>query len=298
MYDTRLDAVIAAAETGSFAAAGRRLHISTPALAKQVTTFERDCGITLFNRSRTGVTPTRAGAELIEGARDVIRQSAEIIDRARRHAHPDDAPVRLGISILRPARRILDLWQRAGHTDIRLELVSMPDDDMPIGDIIARLGEDIDVIATAFVPNHWNGVCGMLPLSYEPLCLAAPRSHPLARRARLTIDDLTGARIRILSRGNGADDIARDLLTRNPGITLVDIDRYDLDLFNDCAESGDLLISKPMWDGVHPQLVNVAVDWPEPVGMQYGLLYPLAPSPAVRAFVDRVAQLGGVTPAE
>jgi len=26
---------------------------------------------------------------------------------------------------------------------------------------------------------------------------------------------------------------------------LIDIDHYDLDTFNDCAESGDLLISKP-----------------------------------------------------
>ncbi|KAB8288820.1 LysR family transcriptional regulator [Bifidobacterium ramosum] len=291
MYDRRLDALIAAADTGSFAQAARRLHLSTPAVAKQVTTFEQEYGLTIFNRSRTGVTPTPAGAAFLDDARSLVRESDEILRRARQRMHRHADPVRLGISILRPARHILDLWQRAGQTDIRLELVSMPDNSTPIDDIIARLGEDIDAIATAFVPDHWTGICNTQVLSYEPLCLAVPRNHPLARRARLTIDDLTGERIRILPRGNGTDDIARDLFERNPGITLVDIDRYDLDLFNDCAESGDLLISKPMWSDVHPQLVNVPVDWPEPVGMQYGLLSPLSPAPQVAAFVERIAAL-------
>lgn len=62
------------------------------------------------------------------------------------------ATVRLGVSILRPGRRILDLWQRdtGKHTDIRLELVSMPDDSEAINDIITHLGEDVDLISTAF----------------------------------------------------------------------------------------------------------------------------------------------------
>ncbi|KFI50705.1 LysR family transcriptional regulator [Bifidobacterium callitrichos] len=299
MYDRRLDALIAAAETGSFAAAARRLHISTPALAKQVNTFEREYRITVFDRSRSGVTPTAAGAEFIEDARSIVRQSNEIIARMRRRAHTGTPPVRLGISALRPARRVLDLWQREADPRIRVELVSMPDDDVPIDDIIAHLGEDIDAVATAFAPEHWNGTCGTLPISYEPLCMAVPRDHPLSRRPRLKLDDLAGrdgvrTRIRILRRCGGTDDIARDLLERLDGVELVDIDHYDLNLFNECAETGDLLISKPMWDGVHPQLVNVPVDWPRPVGMHYGLLYPADPEPQVRAFVERIGALAGV----
>ena len=99
---------------------------------------------------------------------------------------------------------------------------------------------------------------------------------------------------RILKRHRGANDTARDLLEQCPAIDLIDIDHYGLDTFNDCAESGDLLISKPMWAGIHPQLVNVAVDWPEPVVMHYGLLYPLDTTPAIRAFISRIAELSGL----
>ncbi|MBW3092975.1 LysR family transcriptional regulator [Bifidobacterium sp. 82T10] len=291
MYDRRLDAVIAAADTGSFAQAARRLHISTPAIAKQITTFEKEYDLTIFDRSRAGVTPTPAGAEFIDDARSLVRESNEIIRRARQRMHRHETPVRLGISILRPARRILDLWQRSGRTGIRLELVSMPDDSTSIQDIIAHLGEDIDVISTAFVPDHWTGVCGTLPLFYEPLCLAVPRGRMRTRSPVRSPIVSFARRESGLPRGNGTDDIARDLLERNPGVTLVDIAQYDLDLFNECAESDDLLISKPMWDDAHPQLVNVPVDWPEPVGMQYGLLYPLSPAPQVESFVNRIAAL-------
>ncbi|MBW3089985.1 LysR family transcriptional regulator [Bifidobacterium miconisargentati] len=293
MYDRRLDAVIAAARTGSFAKAGRLLHISTPAVAKQVTTFEKEYGLTLFDRSRSGVTPTRAGREFVEDAQMIVRQCEEILRRTRQLTTASSASVRLGVSTLRPGRRILDLWQRdAGrHTDIRLELVSMPDDSETINDIVTHLGEDIDMISTAFDAGYWDDTCSTLALDSEPLCVAVPRSHALAKRARLALDDLEGTRIRILKRHRGANDTARDILERHPAIDLIDIDHYDLDTFNDCAESGDLLISKPMWDGIHPQFVNVAVDWPEPVVMHYGLLYPIDPSPAIHTFVTRIDEL-------
>lgn len=124
--------------------------------------------------------------------------------------------------------------------------------------------------------------------------MAVPRNHALARHALLTLKDLEGTRIRILKRHRGANDTAWDLSEQCPAIDLIDIDHYDLDTFNDCAESSDLLISKPMWAGIHPQLVNVAVDWPEPVIMHYGLLYPLDATPVIRAFISRIAELSGL----
>lgn len=148
----------AAAQTGSFAKAGHRLHISTPAVAKQINTFEKEYGLTLFDRSRSGVQLTKAGKEFVEDAQMIVCQCEESLRRAQRRSTDGIATVRLGVSILRPGRRILDLWQRdAGkHTDIRLELVSMPDDSEAINDIITHLGEDVDLISTAFDTGYWN----------------------------------------------------------------------------------------------------------------------------------------------
>ena len=296
MYDRRLDAVIAAAELGSFARAGRQLHISTPAVVKQVNTFEQEYGLTLFDRSRSGVRPTAAGEGFVADALPIIDRCREILRRARNRAESASAPVRLGVSMLRSGRRVLDLWQRdAGrHPQIRLELVSMPDDCQSIDDIIVHLGERIDMISTAFDAESWHGVCNTLALDVEPLCIAVPREHRLARLPRVTLDDLAGERVHIIRRHHGGNDRARDMLEQHSGIDLIDIDHYDLDVFNQCAQIGDLLNTKPMWDGVHPQLVNVAVDWPEPVELSYGLLYALHPEPQVRDFVERIRELNGM----
>ncbi|KFI94113.1 LysR family transcriptional regulator [Bifidobacterium saguini DSM 23967] len=299
MYDKRLDAVIAAADTGSFASAGRMLHISTPALAKQINTFEKEYGLKLFTRSRSGVELTSQGRDFVADARPVMHECNEIISRAQHRSAANVEPVRLGVSILRSGRRILDLWQKdAGkHPEIRLELVSLPDNKTTINDIITHLGETVDMVSTAFDTDYWAQHCGTLTLDFEPLCLAIPRNNPLARKPIITLDDLdrSHARIRVLKHRHGGDETARALLAQYPGITLIDIDHYDLDTFNDCAQSGDVMISKNMWAGVHPQLVNVPVDWPVRVGLSYGLLYSLNPSPAVAAFIERIRELAGTS---
>lgn len=57
------------AESGSFTAAARALHISQPSLSVAVRKLEEALGATLLHRSRQGVSLTRAGEVLIESAR-------------------------------------------------------------------------------------------------------------------------------------------------------------------------------------------------------------------------------------
>ena len=73
VYDRRLEAISAAAELGSFSRAAAKLRVSTPALVKQVSGFEAEFGITLFERSHSGVKVTPAGALLVDDARSIMR---------------------------------------------------------------------------------------------------------------------------------------------------------------------------------------------------------------------------------
>lgn len=77
VYDRRLEAISAAAELGSFSRAAAKLRVSTPALVKQVSGFEAEFGITLFERSHSGVKVTPAGALLVDDARSIMRQSED-----------------------------------------------------------------------------------------------------------------------------------------------------------------------------------------------------------------------------
>ena len=109
VYDRRLEAISAAAELGSFSRAAAKLRVSTPALVKQVSGFEAEFGITLFERSHSGVKVTPAGALLVDDARSIMRQSEDALRRARRAAG-DGGAVRLGVSMMCPGRQTLSMW--------------------------------------------------------------------------------------------------------------------------------------------------------------------------------------------
>ncbi|PJM74552.1 LysR family transcriptional regulator [Bifidobacterium simiarum] len=298
MYDRRLDAILATAQLGSFSRAAAQLHISTPALIKQVNGFEQEHRLTLFHRTRSGVTLTDAGRSLVADAADIIEES----DRALRHARRLEGcgvSIRVGVSLLRPATALLDLWPRlapamaAHHPPIRLELV--PLSDAPDGFLyeLGRLGDNVDVVVTGFSRDDWTNPCQTLQMATYQLCMGVPLTNPLANRARLTIDDLSGQRVHLPQFG-GVMEEARKYLTRNTDIELVNLERYEFDVFNECAQSGDLLLAKSIWSNFHPSIRLIPMDWD--ITVPYGLLYSQHPTPLVRDFVAAVAELTGGVP--
>lgn len=69
-----LRAFAAVADEGSLSAGTRRLHLSQSALSQTIQSLERQLGVQLLLRSRTGVTTTEAGAVLLREGRALIAQ--------------------------------------------------------------------------------------------------------------------------------------------------------------------------------------------------------------------------------
>ena len=66
-----LQIVSAIAETGTLSGAGRKLGISHATVFRRLTNLENQLGVVLFERSRTGYTPSAAGEDLFAVARKV-----------------------------------------------------------------------------------------------------------------------------------------------------------------------------------------------------------------------------------
>ncbi|MEM6681282.1 MAG: LysR family transcriptional regulator [Pseudomonadota bacterium] len=75
---TALASFMRAAETGSFAAAGRVLGVSAAAVGQNVKRLEDDYGIKLFNRTTRKMSLTPEGSLLFERARQPLRALDEI----------------------------------------------------------------------------------------------------------------------------------------------------------------------------------------------------------------------------
>jgi LysR family nitrogen assimilation transcriptional regulator len=76
---TRLQYFVAVAEAGSFSRAAAALHMSQPALSRQVLLLEEEVGQRLFERTGRGVQPTESGLALLAHARGIF----DLAERAR-----------------------------------------------------------------------------------------------------------------------------------------------------------------------------------------------------------------------
>ncbi|MFZ2281527.1 MAG: LysR family transcriptional regulator, partial [Prosthecobacter sp.] len=69
-----LHALIALAETGNLSKAGRRLHLSQPALSHQVKSIETHLGVPLFERKSSPLRLSPAGERLLGTAHEIVKQ--------------------------------------------------------------------------------------------------------------------------------------------------------------------------------------------------------------------------------
>src|SRR6202043_2814806 len=78
---------IAVAEEGHIGRAAARLHLSQPALSRQIQLMEGEVGAELFTRTPRGVALTQVGEILLRDAREIVQlsqQSAERVQQASR----------------------------------------------------------------------------------------------------------------------------------------------------------------------------------------------------------------------
>ena len=279
VYDRRLEAISAAAELGSFSRAAAKLRVSTPALVKQVSGFEAEFGITLFERSHSGVKVTPAGALLVDDARSIMRQSEDALRRARRAAG-DGGAVRLGVSMMCPGRQTLSMWSGIHDLEpsLRFEIVPVSDLYDERETVMRSLGREVDVVQSSFSTPRWGDACQKLRIVNVPFYIDLPRTSPLARKNRIAVADLEGMRLRVLRHGNDAMDSLR-----------IDLDSFDFALFNEAEEKGDAVLTCGAWSGVHPAFVGVPFLCGREVPVY--LHYPLEPTLQVQKFVNAMAQL-------
>lgn len=74
----QLEYLIAVDDHGSFTKAARAMHVSQPSLSHGIRSLETELGVELFSRLGRAVTPTAAGREVIDAARHVMRDVADL----------------------------------------------------------------------------------------------------------------------------------------------------------------------------------------------------------------------------
>ncbi|MFJ2236362.1 LysR family transcriptional regulator [Streptomyces sp. NPDC087859] len=188
MRTEQLEYIAAVTRLGSLRRAAEELRLSQPALSETVRNLERELGVDLLERKRSGATMSAEGRELLPHIINVL----DAVDRLRSAAgeqHRISRMVRVGtvnaatVPLLIPAVREF----RAGHPVTQVEVVGAQQTD--IHRALSEGGFDLGLV------NHLEG--DDVPAELEstellrgrPVVCLRPDS-PLASRTVLSVTDL------------------------------------------------------------------------------------------------------------
>lgn len=292
MYNHQLAAFLQVVDSGSFHKAAEGLYISSTAVIKQVNALEKHLDLKLLDRTNHGVTLTPPGEVIYRHAKAIIDYSDKAVQEARLLAAEVDTTFCVGTSILNPCKPFMDLWYQLCHRlpGFKLHIVPFEDDHQGILGEISALGEKFDFLIGACDSRQWLDRCNFLPLGVYHHCVAVPREHPLARKERLTIEDLYGQTLMMVKRGDSSSvDQVRTFVEAHPAITIEDTPQfYDMEVFNRCVKTRQPLMTLDCWSEVHPSLVTLPVDWEFTI--PYGILYTLHPDRDTLDFIQLVKE--------
>jgi DNA-binding transcriptional LysR family regulator len=170
------------AAEGSFSRAAERLNMAQPPLSRQVQQLEAELGVQLLNRSRP-ITLTEAGRYLLEQARQILNRVDEAKAMTRRIANGTVRRFTIGFvaSTLYDALPELIRRFRLAVPDADVHLVEM----ITLEQIAALKDGRIDV---GFGRLHFEDeAIARKVIREEPLCVAVPLRHALAKARKLRL---------------------------------------------------------------------------------------------------------------
>lgn len=178
----------AVAENLSFRRAADRLHLTRPALSKQIRELEEELGVRLLDRTTARVRLTPAGAVYLDEVRTILAHAARATELAREAANGKRGrlvvgePGLLGLTFLAPV--LAAFRERFPHVDVALH-------ELPSNEHVAAVQSgEIEVGFTVDARAAAHPSLARLAVRHLRVGAAVGRNHPLARRRRLHLREI------------------------------------------------------------------------------------------------------------
>jgi DNA-binding transcriptional LysR family regulator len=179
---------VGVAETENVSRAALKLHISQPAVSRQIRILEDEIGLPLLQRVGKSVRLTTAGRLFLNEARAVLERTDEALRKVRAAEEQGHVDLHIGYSS----------WgtDRLFHLILNACNCAMPNVRVRLHD--SRVEQNVDALlagklelAFIFVAPKPGALRGLrfLELSKEHIRLAVAPNHALARRRTVTIEE-------------------------------------------------------------------------------------------------------------
>ena len=288
MYNRELITFITVADQGSFLKAAKELYTTPASVMNQMNKLENSIGTKLIERTNQGTHLTIAGRSFYQDAKQLIEFADEAVKKARQLADSEQNTIRIGTSILRPCKRLIDLWATVddGSLPFQMNIVPFDDDPAGLGSVLSTLGHQIDCFVGPCDSVEWRSQHNILLVDKLPCRIAVPRKHPLAKKKSLCWSDLDGETFIMIKRGESPvmNQMRDDILENHPNLRIQDTPNfYDTSIFNECEQMNYLMETLDIWTDIHPSLVTLPMEWEYEI--PYGIVYAKHPSNTVKKFI-------------
>lgn len=155
------------------------------------------------------------------------------------------------------------------------------------GESFSTLGEQFDLFEGIYA-SSWNGLCQFLELERKPVCCAVGKTNRFSTRKALTIEDLENQTVVMPMEGvsKELDSFRKHLKDKTK---IIDSQRYDFDTFTLCEVNNYILITEPVYQDIHDNLITIPLK--TQLTLPYGLMYANEPTPATKRFIYAIQTL-------
>ena len=195
---TELRYIVAVARERHFGRAAEGCFVSQPTLSVAIKKLEEELDVKLFERGASEVSVTPLGEAIVRQAQSVLEQAAAIKEIAKRGKDPLNGALRLGIIYTIGPYLLPELVKNAIELTPQMPLMLQENFTVKLLDML-RTGElDCAIMAEPF-PDTGLAIA---PLYDEPFVIAVPKNHPLAKRQRVSADELKQETMLLLGTGH------------------------------------------------------------------------------------------------
>ncbi len=182
-------------EIGNVTKAAKLLHITQPALSRQIQQLEAQLEIRLFDRTDRRIHLTSEGQELLARSRDLLAGSESLIARAETLRRGHSGVLRVGTSSMTLESFIAPVLVRYCHLQPEIEVRLVEDGGLSLLDRVER-GELHVAVTVPLNPRLANR-----PLFPMRTLAVSASSHAMARRKTVRLEDLVKESLLLLRKG-------------------------------------------------------------------------------------------------
>lgn len=175
--------VVAVVERGSLRAGAKHLGIAQPAMSRSIVELERELGVVLFERTKSGMILTRPGEVFARRAKAMLADLQRTIDEIDQLSGVDRGLITLGCSTA-SAIAILPTVVNRFHLKFPNVRIKVVEGALPMLEADLRDGL-IDLYIGPVSPGFTDPALVIEPLFQNERIVVARRDHPLREATRL-----------------------------------------------------------------------------------------------------------------